>query len=506
MILTLKTISSFLESWKAGDYPTSFDSLYRFFDYTMANRERCFYQYALLNLAVLQADFGSHREAVATMQESVAVARENKDMGCLNFTLSWLYHFGKGHPKVIKEADKTNMLGVEREGLVFLRVKAKESGMWNLWSAALLTEAKAILMSGESIAKAFENILRSSAISVSRNLVNNMGAKMLLQSTLWGRLGVASLAWSYCDVFLRCYSKTAPFDDILKFTCRAAYLLTEKGLYDQAIAKLEGLDTNSLRPLRANQYWLIFRGILRLKRYINRNDLDGAHQILDQLLQFPGGDSDLAFEINRLHIEAMTREGDYHGALAKIETLAAQQKWDGEDIYYRVKLLIMKALLLDKCGRPQKGFTIAVRAAAMAWRACLLSSLWPAMGAVANILTSLEEFDASSQILTSIIPRAIECQDCALNAQLYSFQADAHMGIAGLAERESSRRSENLTLTLEFLDRAFTEYSAVEDIKGQCEMMAKKATIMRLVGDMVLADDYASAYLALKGEPIQPVI
>jgi len=497
--------SSFLEAWRAGDYPTSFDNLHRFFDYTMQNRDRSFYQYALLNLAVLEADFGSYQEAVTAMQETVSVARENKDMGCLNFSLSWLYHFGKAHPKVINDADKTNMLGVEREGLVFLRTKAKESGMWNLWSAALLTEAKTGLANGESVATAFENILRSSELSVTKNMMNNVGAQMILQSSLWSRLGVTSLASSYCEVFLRCHAKTAPFDDVLKFTCRTAYLLAEKGHYDEAMEKLGGLDADSLRPLKANQYWLMFRGILRLKRDLHKNNLDGADQLLTQLLQCRGGDADLTFELNRLHIDAMMRGGDYQGALSKIETLAAEQKEDGEDIYFRIKLLIMKALLFDKCGRPQRGFSIAVRAAAIAWRARLLAPLWQAVGAIANILTSLEEFEASSQVLGSVIPRALECEDCALNAQLYSFLVDAHMGMAGLAERESLKRTENLTKALDFIDRAFAEYSSIEDIKGQCEMMAKKATIMRLVGDMVLANDYAAAYLALKREASQDV-
>ena len=42
------------------------------------------------------------------------------------------------------------------------------------------------------------------------------------------------------------------------------------------------------------------------------------------------------------------------------------------------------------------------------------------------------------------------------------------------------------------------EYSHMGDIIGQCEMMAKKATIMHLVGDMILANDYAAKYLDLK--------
>lgn len=42
------------------------------------------------------------------------------------------------------------------------------------------------------------------------------------------------------------------------------------------------------------------------------------------------------------------------------------------------------------------------------------------------------------------------------------------------------------------------EFSRVKDISGQCDMMAKKATIMHLVGDFELADDYAAKYLDLK--------
>ncbi len=124
------------------------------------------------------------------------------------------------------------------------------------------------------------------------------------------------------------------------------------------------------------------------------------------------------------------------------------------------------------------------------------------MAAVANILTSLSEFQASAQILISVLPRALECENCSLNAQLYSFLVNAHMGMAGQAKKDSLKRKENLTRCLEFSDRAFNEYSALEDIRGQCEMMAKKATIMRIVGEKVLANDYASAYLDLKKEAV----
>lgn len=135
----------FLDSWKAGDYPSSFDNLHRYFDYTMHNRDRTFYQYALLNLAILQADFGCFDEAVVAMHETISTARENNDMDCLNYSLSWLYHFGKAHPQAVGEVRKSGVLGSDKEALTFLKAKAKETNMWGLLSTSLLSEAKLAL-------------------------------------------------------------------------------------------------------------------------------------------------------------------------------------------------------------------------------------------------------------------------------------------------------------------------------------------------------------------------
>lgn len=468
----------------------------------MQNRDRLFYQYALMNLAVLQADFGCFDEAAAAMLETVSTARENKDMACLNFALNWLYHFGKAHPDIIKETQSTNMLGVEREGLAYLRVKARETGMWTLWGSSILSEAKLGMANGESVATAFENILKSSQLILDKNLKTMLGPQMAMYTSMWARLGITQLSKRYCQIFLSCHAQSTLFDDTLRFTCRLAHLHTEKGQYSQAMEKFDSLDENSLRSWKANQYWLRYRGLIRLKIDLRRNNLDGAHRLLSQLLQFTGTDidSDLAFEINILHIEYLVRRTDYSAALEKIEHLATGMKEDGDDLNLQVKLLTTKAWLHGRCGRPQKGFSVAVRAASIAWRARLIPALWSAMGSIASILTSLSEFQASAEILLAVIPRALEYENCALNAQLYSYLVDTYMGMAGQAPTKSIKRKENLTKCLEFVDRAFSEYSSIEDVQGQCEMMAKKATIMKVVGEYILANDYAGAYMNLKKE------
>ena len=76
------------------------------------------------------------------MQEAVAIARESHDMNCLNFCMSWLYHFGKAFPVQMREVQNSGMLGNEKEGLAFLKAKSKETDMWSLLSTTLLSEAK----------------------------------------------------------------------------------------------------------------------------------------------------------------------------------------------------------------------------------------------------------------------------------------------------------------------------------------------------------------------------
>ncbi|KAI9798535.1 MAG: hypothetical protein M1825_005316 [Sarcosagium campestre] len=490
----------FLDAWRAGDYPTSFDTLHRYFDYTMRHRDRTFYQYALLNLGILQAHFNCYDEAAVAMQEAISSARENKDIPCLNFCLSWLYHLGKAHPKELGVGRAGVMLGIERDGFAFLKAKAKESSMYSLWSTSLLGDAKLGLENGQSVPAAFESIWRSSHLNSTKGMKNAMGAQMTLQASLWGRLGVSALTWAYCDLFLECYSTHAPFEDVLKCQCRCAYLMAQGGRFSEAEDAMARIDSQSLRTLSAHHYWTIFSGILKTKRQLHRNNIIAVRELLAQLQSQEAIESDISFEIDMLHLELLYRQGDFNGALSKLAQLLTELTRDQADLYHSVRLLTFKAKILVKCGRPERAFSIAVRAANLAWRSRFLPPLWYAMNAISSILIHLGEFQAASNILSSIMPQVLECEDVALAAQSYSWLVDAHMGIAGQAEAASPERNECLMRASDFIDAAFLEYSRLQDIVGQCEMMAKKGKIMQLVGDTVLANDCAARYVALQDE------
>lgn len=491
----------FLDAWRAGDYPSSFDNLHRYFDYTMHSRDRSSYQYALLNLAILQADFGCYGEAVSAMQEAVSIARESHDMNCLNFCMSWLYHFGKAFPEQMKDVQNTGMLGNEKEGLAFLKAKAKETEMWSLLSTTLLSEAKLELQNGESLASSMENIIRASHLNVTKNLVTSTGPQLLLQTALYARIGVTHLSWLSSEIFRECYANKSPFEDYLKSTFRSCQLLAQQGRYADISSHMKQVTPEKLRSLRANQQWTFFSGILQLRRHICRDDKVAADYLLSQLQAIQLPDNDASLLLSFLSIEYKIRQGDYGRALEIVEQTAQSMHQDNFDIHSQVKLLCFKARIFEKTGHPQRGFSLAMRAASLAHRSRLLPGLWEAICVLGGVLLSLHEFEAVNEMVESIMPQVLETDDCDLAARAYSLLVDANMGMAGKAwsqGQDTPAKKEHMNRALGYLDCAYDQYEEIEDIKGQCEMMAKKATVMHLTGDLVLANDYAAKYLDLQ--------
>lgn len=195
------------------------------------------------------------------------------------------------------------------------------------------------------------------------------------------------------------------------------------------------------------------------------------------------------------------RQGEYSDAWEKIEQTAKTIHEGNFDIYPQVKLLCLKAQILEKTGQPQRGFSLAMRAASIAHRARILPALWDSICALAGVLLSLREYDAVSELVESVMPQILECEDCELSGRAYSLLVDANMGIAGniwSQGQNPAAKKEFVNRALGYIDSAYDQYEEIEDVKGQCEMMAKKATVMHLSGDLVLANDYASKYLDLK--------
>lgn len=488
----------FLDSWRAGDYTSAFDNLHRYFDYTMQSRERNFYQYALLNLAILQAEFGCYNEAIPALQEAIATARDNKDSTCLNFCMSWLYHFGKTFPVEMKQLRDNGMLGGEAESLAFLKSRAKDAEMWSLLSNSHLSEAKLALQNGDSLATVFESIVKAGHINIVKSIGSLNGPALLMKGSVYGRVGVSHLAWSCGEIFLELPTEEVPAEDVVKCTCRMASILVQRGRYDDALNMLSDIPSKILRILKYQQYTTFYNGMLKLRRYLHHNHLSAAIAVINRLKGQGAPDLELKLHLSLLQVDLLSRRDSIHEAIRLLETVAENAQIETPDVLPQVKLLNAKASLLAKCGHPLKGLTIVLRAASTAYRARLLPALWEATTNLSHILNELSEFAPAVFLLSAIVPQVLECQDCALAASVYSKLVDAHIGLAGREKSKSTRWTELVNKATEYIDLAFEQYRRLEDLTGQLDMLDKKARILYMKGDFELADDLASRWLEIR--------
>ena len=199
--------------------------------------------------------------------------------------------------------------------------------------------------------------------------------------------------------------------------------------------------------------------------------------------------------VRLLEIHLHMRRQNYTKAIDILNMYAKEFQEHGADVFQQIKLMILKARIYDKAGIPEKGFSIAIRAASLAYKGRLLSALWDAVGVLCRVLISLKECEAAISLMESIMPQILECEDCELTANSFSCLADAHMGLAGQMTAGSLKRKEHLSKASGYLDWSFDDLARIGDTEGQCETMAKKATIMYLNGDFVLANDYAAKYI-----------
>lgn len=345
-----------------------------------------------------------------------------------------------------------------------------------------------------------ENIEKAAHLNVTKATTNVTGPILIMKAAVFSRVGLARLSWSSSEAFLECHADDAPAEDLLKCRCRMAGFLVQKGRYNEATAWMEAVPEYVTRVLKYRQYWTFLAGMLRLRRHLHRSDFDAASYTLEQLKGQGAPDIEVGFALSLLEVDLLMRRGVYHEALDLVESLAKREHSENTDIYAQIKLLITKARGLALCKRPLKGFSIALRAANMANRARILPALWESAGILANILINLHEFAAAVDVLEAIVPQVLECEDCDLAARTYAFLVDGYMGLGGKEEPKSVKREERINKAMEYIDSAFAQFKYVEDLRGQCDMLAKKATIFNLRGDLLLANDCASQYLGLKKE------
>jgi anaphase-promoting complex subunit 5 len=155
-------------------------------------------------------------------------------------------------------------------------------------------------------------------------------------------------------------------------------------------------------------------------------------------------------------------------------------------------VLLMKANLFRKAGKPERGFSIALRAASVAYKSKLMPSLWSAVGLLANILNNLGECVSAKRLLEAVLPQSLENGDNMLSGTLYSHLGDAFMGLADPAKTNEPRLQTSYVAKAElYIDRARECFKRTAYLDGECEQLMKKAIIAKLRGDEKLAEEWS---------------
>jgi anaphase-promoting complex subunit 5 len=309
----------FLDAWKAGDYTSAFDHLHRYFDYTMQTQDRRYYQYALLNLAIIQADFGCYSEALAAMKEAISTARENRDSNCLNYCLSWLYHYTRTHPDELGDFTETGLVVNEKEALHYLKAKAKETEMWSLMSTSLLGEATLTMINGESLVLAMESIIKAAHLNTEYNVTGAFGHQQMVLSSLYGRLGQGYLAWSPLEIFNECYTNGCTPEDTLNYLCRSAYLEQSRGHYSKAVEIMDRVSNDSMRTMKLRQTWEVYSDLLTATHLLHTDNLKACETVLSRLKSYPSPSDEVAFAILLATIKLHLAHEDYSTAMTILD-------------------------------------------------------------------------------------------------------------------------------------------------------------------------------------------
>jgi anaphase-promoting complex subunit 5 len=110
---------------------------------------------------------------------------------------------------------------------------------------------------------------QSSHLNIKEN-VCNYGSQMLIQSTLYSRLGIPHMANIHCELLLDSYGVSCPVDERIRAIGRQAFIMSQSGCYDEAITTLECINSDVYKSLKYHQYLVLCIGVIKFKRAIRR--------------------------------------------------------------------------------------------------------------------------------------------------------------------------------------------------------------------------------------------
>nr|OQO29643.1 hypothetical protein B0A51_02251 [Rachicladosporium sp. CCFEE 5018] len=501
---SLRHFMSFFEAWRANQYSRALENLHRYFDYSIANKSaaestdlggsvKLYYQYALLHLSVLHADFEHWVESQAAMDECIATARENQDSECLTFALSWTLYLRQVHATrsstSLPSRDDGSRGQSSHGELAFLKQRGKDSRQWSLVSSTLLEEAKLELRVGGVTPKAFEHLYQAAHLNIQHGNTSLMCADTVFLAGLYDRIGQTHTASRHCTAILAVLGDHSNLRDVVRAKCRLAYGLALRGLYDEARGLIDDIMLRTVGSLKLQQRADAFARLIALLRAIREGDAETAsalHRILVSMRDC--GDPELSQHLDTL-TAVFLQEADSNIAFAHVTrkpppSNSLVTSTGDTDLAHRLQLMVRKASMFVRAGHAEQAISIAMRAAAAAERSLLTPVLLEAVLVVARILIALGEFEGALRLCQASIARTMQVTGSSeLSSSLFAVCMEAYVGIGGQQAGNSKAVTSAIRTSLSHCERAYEASAALKDRAAQIRMLAAKMALLSELPD-----------------------
>ncbi|GAV28826.1 hypothetical protein PMKS-002303 [Pichia membranifaciens] len=436
-----------LNSWRQADYDKSFDSLHRYFDYMMSNRRQYFYHYALLALATLHGSFGANKEALRAIDEAILVARENKDLDCLNYLLTWLLNFIISKPQhFVKLKDHPS----RSEIMDFLRLKTKETKNLSLQSISFQFEVVVSLLEGSSLTVVMENMVKTFYLILNFEDTDELKGIFItacqVADTIWKRVGYPSIGNLYLETAIDfAKEKNNEFDLILLYI-RKSNDLYFIGEIDESFQLLSSVEDSALKDLSMSKKWKMGHDVILFYHYLNQCKYPQCDILMDNMMALAEGLDD----------QEVTNELIYQRAIYSLKTnnitegisIITKQLTSMKEnsLVYNNHWFIRFQVLLSHIFTnytpyPERGISILLSAANRAHDCSLIFNLCECIICLCNLLLKVDpilSIPDVKDLLSEFLPKILEIKRADMIADAYHI-----LSLVEFIEFEQTR--ENLT-------------------------------------------------------------
>ncbi|KAH3685081.1 hypothetical protein WICPIJ_003958 [Wickerhamomyces pijperi] len=344
----------YLECLKEADYEGAFNYLHRYFDYMMSKGRMVYYHYALLSLATLYAAFNCDGEAIRAIEESISVARENKDIECLNFLLTWLFNFLKDRPNL-----EHQFYGSTDQLLQFLKSRTTNDSFKSLDTTAYQCDAVQLMMEGGALSTIYESLTKSLYISVNCGSdSSSFSSHCSLASAFWNRAGNLDLSTVYNDIALSS-TKSSTGKSIIN--ARDAYTQFSIGNVENCFKILEDQEKVISRDMRIDKDFANHKLLLLVQQNIRTSNFHAAQSYLDKLNAQSFPNLDIQGQTNYLLAELHLKTGNVSKAHEIILNFLEKFAQRDTNRYWYIKFNILFCELLIQTDVPMRALSMTIQ-------------------------------------------------------------------------------------------------------------------------------------------------